>query len=633
MSRERRTTQRGRPAIALALAPSPLHRNATPHPPCCRLHLPTHHSGPLKTRTGPARTLVQHALVGVTSPQQAMQAVHSAFAGTGVYKHVDVAMTPSKIQGDAAGTRTRFTSTGPCIEHDVDVRVGLGESSYHLNAGVEVSPSGSGEAYTEAGLHNLFGGMDTLTARVVGVQTSSSDLARNVDTAAHAAQRIASQVHTADPSALTSLLAAPSFSVTYSKPTVGTSPTPLALSLRRQVLDRRATASHSCRVVEAAAALSSASGATTGAYSLAWRNLIPVTDIGSYYGTAASPPVVKDAGSSLAASVRLSHKRDTRNDEVTSGSLASGSVELAHPVFGGDVGFVRTGLQWDAATSWRRFMPDHGWAALTSRPAAAARRTSAAAVAQQAMGSSGSSDSGAGPSCPAGIKPAEAAAARAAGLQPHPGASGVLPKWLASMAGSPGSPAARRLAAWLGSGVTVACSGELGYIMPLYVGGGVQPATSIVDRYTAGAPLLRGFVDCGLGPHVHCTSANVPPGTPRLDTAAGHADAVGGDVLAAATVRALLPPPLPSATLTNAGVRTFLWASAGALLSARGASQMLAGSTAAVKQHAAATAGVGLRVPLGGLAVEINALLGTTAAEAQVGAITEKFGLKLVTRA
>jgi hypothetical protein len=72
-------------------------------------------------------------------------------------------------------------------------------------------------------------------------------------------------------------------------------------------------------------------------------------------------------------------------------------------------------------------------------------------------------------------------------------------------------------------------------------------------------------------------------------------------------MRLLGPPPLPSVTLVNAGVRSHAWANAGILLP--GPLRSLSPVVTALADSArwSAAAGVGVSVPMGGLAnLELN---------------------------
>ena len=71
-----------------------------------------------------------------------------------------------------------------------------------------------------------------------------------------------------------------------------------------------------------------------------------------------------------------------------------------------------------------------------------------------------------------------------------------------------------------------------------------------------------------------------------------HGDVLGGNALFSATARMLLPPPLPSITLANTGLRTQLFAAVGALLPR--ADDVRAVSVSSLGRNLAASAGVGL---------------------------------------
>ena len=81
---------------------------------------------------------------------------------------------------------------------------------------------------------------------------------------------------------------------------------------------------------------------------------------------------------------------------------------------------------------------------------------------------------------------------------------------------------------------------------------------------------------------------------PKAAAVAGgteHGDVLGGNAMFSAAARVLLPPPLPSITLANAGLRSQCFASMGVLLPRADVATL---GSAKLDKHLAASAGVGL---------------------------------------
>jgi hypothetical protein len=111
-----------------------------------------------------------------------------------------------------------------------------------------------------------------------------------------------------------------------------------------------------------------------------------------------------------------------------------------------------------------------------------------------------------------------------------------------------GSPLLDLVAGWSAGGITAQIDLCLGLLAPL---GGAQ--SRVLDRFhSANAQsALRGFES--IGPRA------APSGGDKLG------DALGGDVLAVCTARLLLPPPLPSVRAVRNNVRSYAFATVGAL--------------------------------------------------------------------
>ena len=141
--------------------------------------------------------------------------------------------------------------------------------------------------------------------------------------------------------------------------------------------------------------------------------------------------------------------------------------------------------------------------------------------------------------------------------------------------------------------MSLALDMQLGLLAPfgrsaLQPGGGSR----LPDRFFLIGSRCRGFDSVG----------------PRAARVAGgtlHGDLLGGDALAAFSARVLLPPPLPSVRLVNAGVRSQLFFTAAAL--APGGAGARGGSLAALAGSESAAAGFGIVLPVvPGAAIEFN---------------------------
>lgn len=265
---------------------------------------------------------------------------------------------------------------------------------------------------------------------------------------------------------------------------------------------------------------------------------------------------------------------------MTGGHKLALSAELAG--LGGDVRFLKTNVDIAAARSFGRRMPDTGY----ERPPT---RTEWADNASFAW-SSYRKDS----------RTREL-------LRPSPVVTQNAGKEFAWK---------QRVQGWLASGVTASVEAAVGCLLPLpglypsqkhfpagslsqqegqgkgqQQGGAaavaplvtpLQPSSNLVDRFFLAEERLRGYHTVG------------PRGAAVAGGLAG-GDALGGDVLCAVSARLLLPPPIPSVRLTNAGVRTQLIASAGRVGATVGS---LTSDPLSFFKQASLAAGVGVVIPL-----------------------------------
>jgi outer membrane protein assembly factor BamA len=152
---------------------------------------------------------------------------------------------------------------------------------------------------------------------------------------------------------------------------------------------------------------------------------------------------------------------------------------------------------------------------------------------------------------------------------------------------------ADRLSAWMSGGVTLNADISAG------VGKSFDTAPTradgslgLLDRYYILGHRFRGYD--ALGPR----AAPVEFGTM-------HGDALGGNIFAAVSARLLLPPPLPSIRLANAGVRSQLFFSSAVLAAWADRHKLIDLNT--LKDMPSSAAGVGFVIPLSNAAcVEAN---------------------------
>lgn len=346
------------------------------------------------------------------------------------------------------------------------------------------------------------------------------------------------------------------------------------------------------------------------------------------YDTTASAAVCAATAPSVKGALTYAFDRDWRTPRV--GASRGGRLGFAAEFAGipglGNVAHVKAEVSGSYSTSVGRFAPDTGYAHPPTSSEAASKST---------------------------LRGLRRAAAEA-GLRPHPGLT-ALPFLPAAgsarsrreaivavhdgKAPKPSAPTSRvsldadadeagwrdRVAAWLSPGLTVTLDGACGLLLPIpaltplaftqraaeTAAAGVEPrsaaalaavpstraaASNIVDRFQLGQPRLRGFASDGVGPRAGTVAGGNETG-----------DSLGGDAMVCGTARIFGPPPLPSATLANAGVRTHAWASGGIVLP--GPLRALAPvANSLVDWHRwSASVGLGVSVPVGSMGLaEVN---------------------------
>ncbi len=349
------------------------------------------------------------------------------------------------------------------------------------------------------------------------------------------------------------------------------------------------------------------------------------------YDTTASASVCAGSVPSVKGALTYAFDRDWRTPRV--GAAKGGRVGFAAEFAGipglGNVAHVKAEVTGSYSASVGRYTPDTGYAYPPTSAEAASKST---------------------------LRGMRRAAAEA-GLRPHPGlaalpfipaagASRSRREAIAAVHGGksppPKAPSSRisldadadeagwreRVAAWLSPGLTVTLDGACGLLLPIpaltplafsqraaeAAAAGVEPrsaaalaavpsaraaASNIVDRFQLGQPRLRGFASDGIGPRAGTVAGGNETG-----------DSLGGDAMICGTARLFGPPPLPSATLANAGVRTHAWASGGIVLPGPLRALAPVANSLLDWQRWSASVGLGVSVPVGSMGLaEVNVAL------------------------
>jgi hypothetical protein len=391
---------------------------------------------------------------------------------------------------------------------------------------------------------------------------------------------------------------------------------PLSARARAEVERHEAVSGFSSRIQDFEVSVSDPSGQHSLSYLLALRSVLPLPHVGRSQGlflSASSAEVVADCDSSTKSSLLYSFTRNMLNDPVapSSGYRASFSSELAG--LGGDVSFVKSTLQHSAAASFMRFAPDTGFALPLSRSAFLAASPydfGEGRSGADALTGGGELRPHPGPaaysapwtwSWPWGAAVKSEAVAKPVALvdelrpvlaardflkgklpmQRTLDADAAFETTLAPLGGPRSWSTGRQIAGWLAPGVTLRVDSMLGVVFPFSDDSLRPTGTRILDRFFLFGSSARGFES--IGPK----AAPVPGGT-------RNGDVLGGNAIASFSARLLFPPPLPSITLANAGLRTQVFATAGALLPRADATSL---SPLNRWKSVAASAGVGLVSP------------------------------------
>lgn len=546
-----------------------------------------------------AKTVSELQAAGSTSKRRLM--------GTGVFKSVDFS---AERVGETAGVE------------NVDFKLYLDEAMVTMNTGASTAINGSLSASSEFSLLNVFGQGESLSASI-GSSTGEISVSDVQGIFGPALPPAVGGPAAVDHDLVHRLprMASPTVSVAYRQPTLFGSMTPLTVRARAEVERHEAVSGYSSRIQDADVTITDPTGKHALTYSIALRSVVPLPHVGKgRFMSASSAEVVADSDSSIKSSILYSYVRNKLNHVVspTRGYRSTLNAELAG--LGGDVCFGKLSLNHTAAASFFRFAPDTGFALPLSRSAFLA-------ASPYDFAEVGSGTEGLG------------------GLKPHPGPDAYASPWtwlrnawrgsrpplqaaqtthkqddvvlaaqtflrgtrfpiqraldidanettLAPLGGPRVWSTGRQLAGWLAPGVTLRLDGMLGAMVPYgHDATARTTGTRILDRFFLAGPSVRGFES--VGPK----AAPVPGGTIN-------GDVLGGNAVASLSARILLPPPLPSITLANAGLRTHLFATVGALLP-RADGSLFAPDSAL--KNIAASAGVGVVLPvMDSLAIELN---------------------------
>jgi hypothetical protein len=246
---------------------------------------------------------------------------------------------------------------------------------------------------------------------------------------------------------------------------------------------------------------------------------------------------------------------------------------------GGDACFAKAEGGLGGMYSLGRYQPDTGYAQPLTKV------EHAQAQAQAARGRAHRFQLGGYPHWSEGHSSQHAAGPAEGGLKPHPGPAvfglGAPPPFAAAAAAAVDAAEPysflHRLSGWLSPGVTLSLEAQAGALRGLGPDFRDAACPRLVDRFFLTAQRMRGFHAVG-------------PVAERVEHGSPYGDALGGDVYGVVTARLMLPPPIPSVRLANAGVRTLAYATAGRVGALRDAiaSPLRFGSTAT------ASAGIGV---------------------------------------
>jgi hypothetical protein len=546
-------------------------------------------------RTGPAVLDVlakelRHART-LEEVRAAASVLPSRLLGTGAFQAVSVGTAPST------------TTPG-----GTDLVVNLDESTFSVTTNATQSLSGSLSTAAEVSVMNLLGQAETFSGRVgsasgdLAVGGLGELLAASQPGGAGGAAGVGSRERGASGvvQRTAEMLTTPTFLLEMRKPTLGEARTPVGLRLRREVEYHDVTSGFRNTVLEGEASITDPSNTHSVSYTCAWRNLAPLRAAGKLFASGSSPEVAANCDASLKSSVAYSYVRNrlTAGKTPSAGHKSVFRAEVAGA--GGDVQFVRAAFNGLYAASILRFAPDTGYAQPRHKAAFVAALNGLPQPEEEDAGSAADLAPHPGPgllslwgrALTGATRPADppllvtnakvaaaagaASAARSLSSSSSPSPSSTYRGAAAGAAEEEDYTFAHRIAGWLAPGVTGHLDLSLGALLPFGASAARPYGSRIVDRFFMHGSRFRGFDSIG-------------PRSDRVDGGNVLGDVLGGDLLGTVSARVLLPPPLPSVRLANAGLRTQAFVSVGTLASAKEASD-----PSALLGRLSASAGAGL---------------------------------------
>ena len=416
-----------------------------------------------------------------------------------------------------------YKAVTPSLEESVGgaarLVVGLEEMSYSLKSGVDVSPNhGRLRVTNAASLINAFGAAETLS---VSLGSGSGNVP--VDSADFFSPLRADGPQLAPLSVVErtrEALTGQDFFAELSAPALRGTGASAYARIRSNKETLEVGANYDVKFSEAEVGVTDATRHHTLSAGIALRQPAPTPVRGSaaLFAPTVSASVAEHCNATTKHALRYAYS----NNKMRPSSAAPSSghdtrfhAELAG--LGGDVKFAKLTFNASYAASLGRFAPDTGFS-LPDTDGTPARPPTAPLVTHPGSG-----------------------VLRwwtGRGLRPLDGSAGARGGWLS------------HLGAWLSPGVSAVFDVLLGAQIPF----GAEPrrGSPLPDRFfSQNLNKLRGFSSIGV----------------RAPLEGGRgSDSLGGDFALVATARLLLPPPIPLASISNSGARSYVFASAGSLL-------------------------------------------------------------------
>jgi len=577
-----------------------------------------------------------------------------------LFEEARAARAPEELQEGLRIGCARLSATGAFSDLDAEVeeaksasgsrgvrlRVGAKPLRFSTQVGATVNARGETEAFTEVKLPNVTGSLDSLTLRIGEDQGDLVASVASVGRASGGDKKSVPLAGSRGSSLLSPRQSSPWVQLAYRRPTVAGTRWSLEVSARQAATAWEARQSLRLREREVEAAAIDPSGehrigiavterrprlarAPPVAVAAAPSPLDGVAvETGGDFDADASPEVCMSSAASLKGALTYAFTRDWRSPRV--GACHGGKVGIHAELAGlpglSSVAHARAEATASLSASVGRFAPDTGYA-LPPTSSDAASPSKLRAMRRAAL--AGALAPHPGPAAALGLRrpstrdPREGIEAVHAGggarrtRRGEPSRTSLDPE-------APPAGWRERVAGWLAPGLTVTMDASLGCLVPFRqpgsvvfrpeearaAAGAVDPPSaaamasvpsavggrsSVLDRFQIGSPRLRGFVSDGIGPR----SAYVGP--------SGAGDSLGGDASLTASLRLAGPPPFPSVTLSNAGLRTHAWVGAGILLPGPLRSLGPVADRLVDWRRWSASTGLGLTLPLQGMgAIEFN---------------------------